>query len=60
VNGLAGLHQLGVDGVINLVVGREQGLDLAGPDRRDRQQEPERENGCSYGVILLLHDERGL
>jgi hypothetical protein len=54
VYGIARLLQLGVDGIINLVIGREQRLDLAGPGRRDRQNEPERENECFQGWPLVI------
>ena len=48
VNGLACPLKLGVDGIINLVVGREQRLYLAGPGGRNRQNEPEGENECFH------------
>src|SRR5439155_23731752 len=52
VDGLAGLLKLDMDGAINLVVGREQRLDLAGPDCRDREQKPESENECFHWPSL--------
>src|SRR5207245_692592 len=48
MNTLACQRKLGMDGLINLVVGREQRLDLAGPDCRAREQKPESENECFH------------
>src|SRR5437016_14304301 len=52
VNGLACPLKLGVDGIINLVVGRDQGSYLTGPGSRDRQHQPEREDKRFQSVFL--------